>query len=283
MESSKTTRVVVYILSFMDILTGIMSMSISQMAIPALLFTLSTFIICIIEFVKAKKENTHEESIALLGLSILDVLTCTLAIFFAFMMIPIIISKLLKWIKWLKVFIQTKKVKNFWKTIKPVVIIAVATLKGENGKIKKGDVTMSNFLDYLKANKKTISGAIVGIITALGTGGGTAGALMIGNVDLPTFANIIIGAVIAILTAVVNLLGVFGKGKETPEEYAERKEAEAKAKEEKQKLLEAEKEKQAKLAEAKAYIEKQKLAKQKEEEERLLAEYEQLKAQGLVK
>lgn len=76
----------------------------------------------------------------------------------------------------------------------------------------KEKIKENKFLNFLKRNPKSIVGILVGLIASIASGGATTCGLVIGNVELPLWAEICIGVVICVALFVCIALGVTGAG-----------------------------------------------------------------------
>ncbi len=90
----------------------------------------------------------------------------------------------------------------------------------------KEKIKENKFLNFLKRNPKSIVGILVGFIASIVSGGATTCGLLIGNVELPLWANICIGIVICAALFIAICFGVNGAGFENALKYQGRKLAE---------------------------------------------------------
>lgn len=127
----------------------------------------------------------------------------------------------------------------------------------------KDKIQNNKFLNFLKRNPKSILGILVGVGASVASGGATTCGLIVGNVELPLWAEICVGVVVCIVLAIPICFGVNGAGFENATKYQGRKLAETfgvekaydailKAKEE----FEAEEEANAKAEQEKAEAER---------------------------
>lgn len=145
----------------------------------------------------------------------------------------------------------------------------------------KEKIQNNKFLNFLKRNPKSILGILVGVGASVASGGATTCGLIVGDVQLPLWAEICIGVVICIVLAIPICLGVNGAGFENATQSLSRKLAETfgvekaydailKAKEEFDAEEEAQRIAEEEKAEAERVAKEQALAKY-EEEWRLMA------------
>lgn len=90
----------------------------------------------------------------------------------------------------------------------------------------KEKIQNNKFLNFLKRNPKSILGILVGVGASVASGGATTCGLIVGDVQLPLWAEICIGVVICIVLAIPICLGVNGAGFENATQSLSRKLAE---------------------------------------------------------
>jgi len=90
----------------------------------------------------------------------------------------------------------------------------------------KEKIKENKFLNFLKRNPKSILGIISGFIASLAAGAGTTCGLVIGNVELPLWANICFGVIVWLVLFIVTAIGVKNAGFEGVAKYRLRKLAE---------------------------------------------------------
>lgn len=145
----------------------------------------------------------------------------------------------------------------------------------------KEKIQNNKFLNFLKRNPKSILGILVGVGASVASGGATTCGLIVGNVELPLWAEICVGVVVCIVLAIPICFGVNGAGFENATKYQGRKLAETfgvekaydailKAKEDFDAEEEAQRIAEEEKAEAERVANEQALAKY-EEEWRLMA------------
>ena len=145
----------------------------------------------------------------------------------------------------------------------------------------------AGLISYLKRNVKTVTSTVINFFTALGSGTLLGGGLYVGEIDLPTWAYIVIGVALTIVMFVLTELGILGKGVETQAEYDTRKANEAAAKAEAaekakvKKAIEAElKQSEEEARQIKArLLEEQEAEKKAQEEAAIKQKAEALKAE----
>lgn len=152
----------------------------------------------------------------------------------------------------------------------------------------KKENLMSKFADILKSNPITIGGTIGNASASSFIGYAFYVFGELNKWNLPAWALGVIASLVAVIVATVIEIGILKQGWESRKKYLERKEAEAKFKQEKElekealKALKAEQEKNAILeAEAQAKIEAEKQAREKAlYEEELARKVAELKAKN---
>jgi hypothetical protein len=140
-----------------------------------------------------------------------------------------------KAVSFLLVVILTQTVKVTAKGLAKGIVIVLKplvkklTYKEGNDKTKKilrfidmckEKIKENKFLTFLKNNPKSILGIISGFIASIAGGAVTAGGMYWGNVQLPLWAIIVIGAVVCIALFIFIVLGVNGAGFEGPAKKA---------------------------------------------------------------
>lgn len=93
-------------------------------------------------------------------------------------------------------------------------------------KMCKEKINDNKFLNFLKRNPKSILGILVGVGASVASGGATTCGLIVGNVELPLWAEICVGVVVCIVLAIPICFGVNGAGFENATKYQGRKLAE---------------------------------------------------------
>lgn len=151
----------------------------------------------------------------------------------------------------------------------------------------KSKTFFTELFAYLKRNVKTVSSTVINFVTSLGSGALLGGGLYVGEIDIPQWAYIIIGVVLAVVMFILTELGIIGKGIETQDEYDARKAVEVAKKQEAaekakvKKAIEAElkqSEEEAKQVKAKL-LEEQEAEKKAQEEAAIKQKAEALKAE----
>ncbi len=176
------------------------------------------------------------------------------------------------------VALQSNKIKQVLKAISPLAFITLYyTKKTKKDLDKNKEITtmkkenlMSKFADILKSNPITIGGTIGNASASSFIGYAFYVFGELNKWNLPTWALGVIASLVAVIVATVIEISILKQGWESRKEYLERKECEAKFKQEKKlekealKALKAEQEKNAILeAEAQAKIEAEKQAREK--------------------
>lgn len=90
----------------------------------------------------------------------------------------------------------------------------------------KKNIKGNKFLNFLKRNPKSIIAMLAGLVASIATGGATTCGLVIGKVELPLWANIVVGVIICIVEFVFIFIGVKDAGFESNAKYQMRKVAE---------------------------------------------------------
>lgn len=222
---------VLVILSSIDLLFGILSLILSQFEWQ--LCSLISSCITLIQVVRIMilyKSNIKAEILTLI-LSIIDVATGIMSVLlFVYVVkaIAVLVSGT-KVFKTSKVAIQTTKalelVKPVGRKVLPLVstffikILKIKPINKEKQKMK----TKDSFKDFIKNNPRTILGVVASVIASACSGVSTSYGLILGNVKLPLWAEIIIGAVVFLVFAAVSVLGVISGGYETNIKVALRK------------------------------------------------------------
>lgn len=158
-------------------------------------------------------------------LAIIDVATGVLSVLLFIVVIKaltIIISGT-KVLKASKVAIQTTKALEFIKPIGKKVLPLVSTmfirLLKQKPNIYKETKTMEkrkdSFKDFIKNNPRTIIGVVCSVIASAASGAGTSYGMILGNVKLPLWAEVILGVVVFLAFAVLSVIGVISDGFET--------------------------------------------------------------------
>lgn len=194
------------------------------------------------------------------------------------------------------VALQSNKIKQVLKAISPLAFITLYyTKKTKKDLDKNKEITtmkkenlMSKFADILKSNPITIGGTIGNASASSFIGYAFYVFGELNKWNLPAWALGVIASLVAVIVATVIEIGILKQGWETCKKYLERKECEAKFKQEKElekealKALKAEQEKNAILeAEAQAKIEAEKQAREKAlYEEELARKVAELKAKN---
>ncbi len=176
------------------------------------------------------------------------------------------------------VALQSNKIKQVLKAISPLAFITLYyTKKTKKDLDKNKEITtmkkenlMSKFADILKSNPITIGGTIGNASASSFIGYAFYVFGELNKWNLPAWALGVIASLVAVIVATVIEIGILKQGWETRKKYLERKECEAKFKQEKKlekealKALKAEQEKNALLeAAAQAAIEEEKQAREK--------------------
>ncbi len=176
------------------------------------------------------------------------------------------------------VALQSNKIKQVLKAISPLAFITLYyTKKTKKDLDKNKEITtmkkenlMSKFADILKSNPITIGGTIGNASASSFIGYAFYVFGELNKWNLPTWALGVIASLVAVIVATVIEISILKQGWETRKKYLERKECEAKFKQEKKlekealKALKAEQEKNALLeAAAQAAIEEEKQAREK--------------------
>ena len=210
-------------LSGIDLLFGILSLILTSFEWQLCsLISSSITLIQVIRIMILYKNNVKAEILTLI-LSIIDVATGILSVLlfiYVIKAIAIVVSGT-KVFKTSKVAIQTTKaielVKPVGKKVLPIVstffikILKIKPIYKENTKMAKKD----SFKDFIKNNPRTICGVVCSVIASAFSGFGTSYGMIIGKVQLPFWAEIIIGAVVFLAFASVSILGVISSGYET--------------------------------------------------------------------
>lgn len=68
------------------------------------------------------------------------------------------------------------------------------------------------FVSYLKNNPKTIIGLVGSVLSSLVCGGATSYGMVLGNVEIPLWAKVIIGAVVFLVFGAITILGTISSG-----------------------------------------------------------------------
>lgn len=164
-----------------------------------------------------------------------------------------------------------------------VTTVAESTVKAPS----KSKTFFTELFAYLKRNAKTVSSTVINFVTSLGSGALLGGGLYVGEIDIPQWAYIIIGVVLAVVMFILTELGIIGKGIETQDEYDARKAAEVAKKQEAaekakvKKAIEAElkqSEEEARQVKAKL-LEEQEAERKAQEEAAIKQKAEALKAE----
>jgi len=196
------------------------------------------------------------------------------------------------------VALQSNKIKQVLKAISPLAFITLYYTKRTQKDLEKNidkEITtmkkeniMSKFADILKSNPITIGGTVGNLSASSFVGYAFYVFGELNKWNLPAWALGVIASLVAVIVATVIEIGILKQGWETRQKYLERKECEAKFKQEKElekealKALKAEQEKNAILeAEAQAAIEAEKQAREKAlYEEELARKVAELKAKN---
>lgn len=219
-------------LSIVDLLFGILSLIFTQLEwqLCALISSCLT-LIQVVRIMILYKNNIRAEILTLL-LSIIDVATGVFSVLlFLYVMkaIAILLSSA-KVFKVSKVAIQTSKALEFIKPVSKKVLPLVSTffvrllkLKPNIYKESKKMTKKDSFKDFIKNNPRTILGVVASVIASAFSGFGTSYGLILGKVQVPFWAEIVIGAVVFLAFAAISIIGVISSGYETNVKVALRK------------------------------------------------------------
>lgn len=218
-KSQKVNNLILVILAIIDLAFGITSLFLSQIEwqICALISSTLTLIQIIRICVLYKEERKGE--IFTLVVGIFDIITGVLSValaIYAFKAICTLLSGL-KAFKASKVAIQSSKALQLSKPITSKIMrkllpifssFIIKKLRGKTQMENKKDT----FVSYLKNNPKTIIGIIGSVVASLVCGGTTSYGMVLGNVAIPLWAKIIIGAVVFLVFAALTILGTISSG-----------------------------------------------------------------------
>jgi len=267
-------NIILICLAVLDLAFGIVSLFLSRIEwqICAVVSSLISFIqivrICILY------KNERKGEIATLIIGILDICTGVLSVILVYVAIKAISTLLsgLKLFKASKVAIQGSKAIQLTKPVATkiarTVLPALSTylLKLFNKKRSKEMSKKDTFITYLKNNPKTIIGIVASVITSLVCGGATSYGMVLGNIEIPLWAKVVIGAVVFLAFGFITILGTISGGWENNLKVETRKLAVKLGYENAVNLLEQAKEDYDKEVAIQ-------LEKEKEEEERKIAMY----------
>lgn len=214
-------NIILVCLAFVDLSFGIVSLCLTQIEwqICAVVASLLSLIQIVRILILYKGERKGEIITLIIG--ILDIGTGVLSVVLVYMAIKAISTVLsgLKLFKASKVAIQSSKAFQLSKPVATKVVrVLFPTLstyilkklnrKKEQLKMEKKDT----FITYLKNNPKTIIGLVGSIVSSLACGGATSYGLVLGNIEIPLWAKIIIGAVVFLSFGFITVLGTISSG-----------------------------------------------------------------------
>lgn len=213
-------NIILVCLAILDLAFGIVSLFLSRIEwqICAVVSSLISFIqivrICILY------KNERKGEIVTLIIGILDICTGVLSVILVYVAIKAISTLLsgLKLFKASKVAIQSSKAIQLTKPIATRLAkamfptLSAYLLKLFNKKRSKQMNKKDTFVTYLKNNPKTIIGLVASVLSSLVCGGATSYGMVLGNIEIPLWAKVVIGAVVFLAFGFITVLGTISSG-----------------------------------------------------------------------
>lgn len=234
---------ITFILSFVDIIAGILSLVIDNLWCQILSLVCSTITLLYLFYINLKHKNEIKSRWGAFALSLIDVIFGVLTLLVMQLSVQIVsaVTSGLVAFRISKIAVQSEKVKKLLTTLKPIILkilkyvapVLMTSIIAKCRKIKtkkknKGDKksmkVFKSILNWVKNNKITLSG---GLLT-LGVDGGCGILLYDWIVSLgvmPEWANIVVTCASCVLFAVIAILAICKKGIESDTEVKLRKAA----------------------------------------------------------